>query len=713
MSQQHLRLRVVAPGFLAAAAVLLLLTAGQQPAHGYIDLPLPSLAKMCEDTPAIAVLRVEQVNRAKKAIVYSKVRDLKGTFPTQGPYFGDTFTHVMWEPPGGWIVQALGPSRLEMYHEAILAWAAEGKTAVIFQRGGEQAVCVGPTWYHARPGLVRGSDPGGAPPKGQPWVYGVTADPRLARLFCGEAEDLVGAVSDLLAGKAATVPRMVGTMEILYDRTGPIERLPADYDDAIGRKNIRVEVKEFHDPFPGQAPWSTHRGNPRRTGADGPGPKAPKVLWVHRSEGQFLAPLVPGARDLYAPSLGADNTPGFQAFALDPAGEGQVRWAKGSPLLRQPVAGSPALLGGPVELLAFGDGVHTDDGGTLRCLRAADGFPLWQLPVPGKVVHFEGTPTYVGEGRGPTAAAAARKLYVGGGSAGVLCLDPGRVTFEGKEQNLSAVQAALERRWTELLAQYEAEKKKDPQSARPPDEALLPPASPRRVWQQGEGRWHVDAPVAVVEDRVLAASAYRDDEKAGERALVCLRAGDGAVVWKAPLGLNPWAGPTVGPYVLVGCSSVRFDPKAVAGATGEVVAVELDTGAVKWRKAVPGGVLSSVAVRAGLAVFTATDGKVRAWDTLTGRERWSYDAGAAFFAGPAVTDRTVYAADLKGSVHAIGLADGQKEWVLDLAADPATRPAGMVYGSPVVHGGRLYLATCDLGDRRGQAADVVVCIGEH
>src|SRR5207244_2178819 len=125
---------------------------------------------------------------------------------------------------------------------------------------------------------------------------------------------------------------------------------------------------------------------------------------------------------------------------------------------------------------------------------------------------------------------------------------------------------------------YEAEKQKDPQFALPPDEALLPRPAPKRVWQQGQDRWHIDAPVAVIEDRVLAASAYLDNENAGERALVCLKAGDGTVLWKAPLKLNPWAGPTVGPYVLVGCSSIRLDPRAVPGALGEVVAVELDTG---------------------------------------------------------------------------------------------------------------------------------------
>jgi outer membrane protein assembly factor BamB len=715
MLQHDPRIRAVGPSLLPAAAVVLVLLAGEpRPAHGFIDLPVQSLAKLCKDAEAIAVLRVERVNREKRAIVYRKVRDLKGSFPTQGKYFGDTFTHVLWEPPGGWIVQALGRARLEMHHEAILAGSSEGKTAVIFQRGGEQAICVGPTWYHARPavsgrlalnGVTYHSDRE-KPPEKEPWVYGGASDPRFARLFCGDAEELVAAVTDLLAGKEVTVPRMAGTAEMLSDRTGPVQRSRADreeFPDRSGWTRDFQSKKEFHDPFGGQAPWSTHRGSPRRAGADAtPGPKRPHVLWAHPSKDHYIAPLVPGAQDVFASSLGGFNNPALQAFALDPAGDKQLRWAKGAPLLRLPVAAAPALARGHTEMLVFGDGFHTDEGGSLRCLRAADGFPLWQLTLEGKLVHFEGTPTF-----------ANSRLYVGGGNAGVLCLETGRVTFEGKEQDLSLVQPVLERRWKDLLARYEAEKKKDPQFALPPDEDMLPRPTPKRVWQQGQDRWHVDAPVALVEDCVLAASAYLDDEKTGERALVCLKAGDGSVLWQTPLKWNPWAGPTVGPYVLVGCSSIRLDPGAVPGARGEVVAIELDTGGVKWRKEVPGGILSSVAVKAGMAVFTATDGKVRAWDAFTGQEKWAYDARAPFFAGPAVTNHTVYAADLKGVVHALNLADGKKEWALDLGTDPTTKTSGMVYGSPVVHGGRLYLATCNLGEGAARTPNVVVCIGEN
>ena len=53
----------------------------------------------------------------------------------------------------------------------------------------------------------------------------------------------------------------------------------------------------------------------------------------------------------------------------------------------------------------------------------------------------------------------------------------------------------------------------------PPNEDQLPKPAPVKLWQQGQDKWHVDAPVAVAGDRVIVASAYLDDEKVGERAI--------------------------------------------------------------------------------------------------------------------------------------------------------------------------------------------------
>ena len=94
-----------------------------------------------------------------------------------------------------------------------------------------------------------------------------------------------------------------------------------------------------------------------------------------------------------------------------------------------------------------------------------------------------------------------------------------------------------------------------------------------------------------------------------------------------------------------------------------------------------------------------------------GQDRWTFDGGAPFFAAPAIAGQNVYVANLKGVVHALNLANGQAEWQLDLATHPDVRSPGQVYGSPIVTGGRLVVATCNVAGAGQHKATVVVCIG--
>jgi outer membrane protein assembly factor BamB len=126
---------------------------------------------------------------------------------------------------------------------------------------------------------------------------------------------------------------------------------------------------------------------------------------------------------------------------------------------------------------------------------------------------------------------------------------------------------------------------------------------------------------------------------------------------------------------------------------------------------VPGGVTSCAAVADGLAVVTATDGKVRAYTVADGERQWIYDAKAGMFAPPAVVAGVVYVADLGGRVHAINAKDGTVKWVLDLGTDATAKAPGMVYGGVTVHSGKLFVGTCNLeGPNRGKNT-VLVCIG--
>lgn len=448
------------------------------------------------------------------------------------------------------------------------------------------------------------------------------------------------------------------------------------------------------------ADWPGHRGGPDRAGVVDarPGPARPKVLWVHRSKEHFIAPPVVGAKRLFVCVLGAFNTGGLSAF--EPAEAKPALWRKQAPLVRFPTVGAPAVADGKV---VFGEGMHQTDGTTLHCLRSSDGRSLWRLEVPGELVHIEASPSIEGG-----------RVYVGGGNAGVLCVELGRAALDGKEMSLKEVEAELDRRWKALADKYEEERKKDPDFAIPPNEAALPKPSPKVVWQKGQGgAWHVDAPVLVAGGKVYAASAFLDKEQSGERALVCLNAADGAELWKAPLRLNGWGGATLaGDRVLVPCASIRYDPKEIGHAKGELVAVKVADGSVAWRRDLGTAVLATAAVRGDLAVLCDTAGQVRAFDVRTGEPKWAYKGGSPFFAGAAVTADAVYAADLEGVVHAVGLADGKPRWKLDLGTDPAVKAPGMVYGSPAVAGGRLYVATCNIEGKGVGGETVVVCIGE-
>jgi outer membrane protein assembly factor BamB len=439
-------------------------------------------------------------------------------------------------------------------------------------------------------------------------------------------------------------------------------------------------------------------GDPKGKGASGPA--VHQVLWVYKAQEHYIASTVPGPQGLYVAGLGAFNTGVFHCMATDPKAPKRVIWTKTTPFIKRPLVCAPAMADG---FLVFGDGMHQTDDALLYCLKADTGRPIWQLPVPGKLIHLEGSPV-IDKGR----------VLIGGGDAGVLCVDLTRVTLNNEEHNLATVQALIEKRWQELVAKYEDEKKKQGDLAVPPNEDALPKPAPVVHWRQGQGKWHVDAPLAVGGDFVFAASAYIDEEKIGKRCLLGLKTADGSVVWEAPLKVNPWAGPTVaGDLVLVGCSSIRFDTKKLKEAAGEVVAVGLTDGQVKWRKDVPGGILSRIFVRGDVAIFTATDGKVRAWSTANGEERWAYDAGSPLFAGPAVVGGMVYVADLKGVLHAIRAADGKKVWAFNVTADPAVQLPGMVYGTPAVLGGRIYLATCNIEGKTAGQPSAIICLSEE
>lgn len=454
------------------------------------------------------------------------------------------------------------------------------------------------------------------------------------------------------------------------------------------------------DPYAYPSPWATYRGNYARTGnTDGvAGPEQPVVLWAMKSQDHFIASPVPVGDKLFVSGLGGFNRPTISLFPLTAKGMAKPAWTKSAPYLKLASVSSPAVVG---NTLVFGDGMHQDSGGMLHCVTADTGKPLWQLVMPGNLVHLEGAPT-VWNG----------KVFMGGGAAGVFCLEHGKAVLDGKELSLDEIAKLQDAKWKDLQAKFEKDKKVDPDLALEPSDDQLHKPAPKMLWQKGKDKWHVDAPVNVADGLVFVPSSYLDKEKVGERALFCLNAVTGETNWTAPLTLNPWGGASTAyssDVVVVPGSSIGYYYNELRGAKGDVTAINAVSGKPMWRKEIPGGVVGSVALSDGLAICTATDGKVRAFKLADGERAWLYDAKTPMFAPPAVVKGVAYVADLAGTVHAIDIKTGAAKWTLSIAKEVGT--PGMVYGGVTVHGGKLFVATCNLEGPSARKDTAVVCIG--
>jgi HEAT repeat protein len=114
-------IRLVGP---AALAAWLLAT----PAWAYLGT-LQSLGQITGEAKHIVVLEVDRVSREKQVIIWKKVADLKGTYPTS------VLKHHV----------AGGNDAREA--EVILNWAEPGEIAIFFQNGAVAETCIGCCWY--------------------------------------------------------------------------------------------------------------------------------------------------------------------------------------------------------------------------------------------------------------------------------------------------------------------------------------------------------------------------------------------------------------------------------------------------------------------------------------------------------------------------------------------------------------------------------------
>jgi outer membrane protein assembly factor BamB len=128
---------------------------------------------------------------------------------------------------------------------------------------------------------------------------------------------------------------------------------------------------------------------------------------------------------------------------------------------------------------------------------------------------------------------------------------------------------------------------------------------------------------------------------------------------------------------LTGGPGVGAGLVVVGGRNGEVVALDADTGAERWKTTVTSEVIASPLVHAGLVVVRSGDGRTFGLDAADGSRKWVFDRGLPGLGvrgngSPVAGNGFIYLGYDDGSVIALRLADGQRVWE-QLVAQPDGR----------------------------------------
>jgi hypothetical protein len=190
--------RLLAVALVPLAALFLLTPAPV--VYAYVEAP-HSLGQVVTLSSNIVLMRVAAVDRTKNAIIYTKVRDVKGVH--KQPEIRHNIGKAGFEPRE-W--------------QTIMNWAEVGKEALFFHNGGQSETCTGMYWYQC---YGNANDPNS-------W-WGMThGEPFLLRTFAGKISKLVSACTDVIAGKEVIVPCMVdGNKDDLKSGKARIQRCRA------------------------------------------------------------------------------------------------------------------------------------------------------------------------------------------------------------------------------------------------------------------------------------------------------------------------------------------------------------------------------------------------------------------------------------------------------------------------------------------------------
>ena len=132
--------------------------------------------------------------------------------------------------------------------------------------------------------------------------------------------------------------------------------------------------------------------------------------------------------------------------------------------------------------------------------------------------------------------------------------------------------------------------------------------------------------------------------------------------------------------------------RRVPGAKGLVVAMDSETGKIKWR-ANTEVIESSLLYVKGSLYFGGWDGQIVSLDAKTGKQRWSYAADSGVTSSVAYHDGTLFVGSDGGSFYALDASSGKLRWKSGSFSTFGKRE--YFYATPAVAYGRVYAPNTD------------------
>lgn len=122
----------------------------------------------------------------------------------------------------------------------------------------------------------------------------------------------------------------------------------------------------------------------------------------------------------------------------------------------------------------------------------------------------------------------------------------------------------------------------------------------------------------------------------------------------------------------------------VGTANNDILALDANTGTVKWRKKANGPIWGMPLMADGLVYVPSLDHNLYAFNATNGEVVWQKDMGASIGSAPALADGKLYVGTFGNAVHALNATTGEEVW--QYAA------SNWVWGTPAVSNNQVYFA---------------------